>query len=88
MKNVMSVRLEPDLQGRLEQAAQVTGRTPSEIVREAVEEKVAALLGVPLSESLAGWLQDAPDFGPSDLSLRTGAAFAEGMRRKAEEGRL
>ncbi len=87
MKTVTSVRLEPELQEKLDRAARLVGKPASQIIREAVEEKVAHLLEEPLDVALDG-LIGTVNYGHSDASQATGKRFAEAMVRKREEGHL
>ena len=48
-----SVRLEPDLEARLERAASLRGESKSDFIRAAVAERVEATLGSSLADRLA-----------------------------------
>jgi hypothetical protein len=48
-----SVRLDPDVEARLERAAALRGESKSDFIRAAVAERVAATLGASLPDRLA-----------------------------------
>jgi predicted transcriptional regulator len=79
-----SVRLDEALEARLEEAANVTGRPVSDIIRQAIEERCEAILG----QRLAHRLRDVTGIVRSEggRARRTGEAFRAGLKRKRKKG--
>lgn len=48
-----SVRLDPDLEGRLERAAAMRGESKSDFIRAAIADRVGSTLGTSLADRLA-----------------------------------
>ncbi len=80
-----SVRLGEELEGRLEEAARMTGEPVSELIREAVRARCDAILGARLSSRLADVVGRVASGGGS--SRRTGRDFVELLRRRAPRRR-
>jgi hypothetical protein len=80
-----SFRLDPDLERRLEQAAAHEGVPASALIRDAVRRRCDEVLGGTLLDEL-GEIVGAVDVG-GDHSSRTGAAFAELLRKKSRPRR-
>ena len=77
---MISVRLDPNLQAKLERAARAAAMSHSEFIRDALARRCEELLG----NSLAGRL--APVIGivksSGGRAGRTGAAFREALTRR------
>ncbi len=82
-----SVRLDPDLEARLERAASLRGESKSDFIRAAVADRVEATLGSSLADRLAHVIGQI-DLGESDLSERAheraGELIAEQHRAEVE----
>ncbi len=71
MKSAITIRLDPDLERRLDHLAESSGRTRSEIVREALRRQLALLQFERLRERVmpfaeaAGYLTDEDVFDDS-----------------------
>jgi len=78
-----SLRLDPDLESRLERAAAVRGESLSEFIRRAAAERADATLVV----SLAADFDDVVGVvhGGGGRARRTGAAFTEVVAERASE---
>ncbi len=76
-----SVRLGKELEGRLEEAARMTGEPVSELIRDAVRARCDSILGARLSSRLADVVGKFASGGAS--SRRTGREFAELLKRRA-----
>ena len=75
-----SVRLDDALESRLEQAARLEGKPVSSIIREAIEERCATILGQRLDHRLrdiAGVVS-----GGGGRARRTGEAFRAALRKR------
>jgi hypothetical protein len=70
-----SVRLDPDLERRLEQAASLRGESKSDFIRAAVIERIDATLGTSLVDRLAHVIGQV-DLG-GGLAERTSEVFRE-----------
>lgn len=75
-----SVRLDEELEARLEEAARVTGEPVSAIIREAVRRRCDEVLGGRLDRQLADVIGAVAAGGSS---RRTGKAFAELLAARA-----
>ncbi len=75
-----SVRLDEALEARLEEAANVSGRPVSDIIRQAIEERCEAILGQRLSHRLRDVTGIVRSRG--GRARRTGSAFRESLERK------
>jgi predicted transcriptional regulator len=75
-----SVRLDAALEARLEEAALVTGKPVSDIIRQAIEERCEAILG----QRLAHRLGDVAGIVRSKggRARRTGKAFRSSLEKK------
>jgi hypothetical protein len=84
-----SVRLDAKTERLLARLAQETGRTRSEVIREAI----ARLAELPIAPSnrrpylLAGDLVGCVRGGPGDLSTRTGQRFRELLQQRKSRPR-
>ena len=80
-----SVRLDQALESRLEQAAQLSGEPVSNIIRQAIEERCAAILG----QRLADRLRDVTGTVRSNggRARQTGKAFGAQLAKKGRRGR-
>ena len=74
-----SVRLDEELEARLEEAARVTGRTVSELIRDAVRRRCDELLGGRFRSQLGDVTGAVASRGGQ--SRRTGRQFVESLRR-------
>ncbi|MGL5928641.1 MAG: DUF1778 domain-containing protein [Dermatophilaceae bacterium] len=70
-----SLRLRPDLEARLRQAAEVRGESLSEFIRRAAADRADATLAASLDEDFADVLGVV--HGGGGRARRTGEAFAE-----------
>ncbi len=79
-----SVRLDEALEARLEEAAIVSGKPISDIIRQAIEERCAAILG----QRLAPRLKDVVGVIRSrgGRAQRTGDAFREALEKRRGKG--
>jgi len=75
-----SVRLDDVLEARLEEAAHVSGKPISDIIRQAIEERCEAILGQRLSSRLGDVIGVVRSRG--GRATRTGRAFVELLERK------
>jgi predicted DNA-binding protein len=75
-----SVRLDEALEARLEEAALISGKPVSDIIRQAIEERCESILG----QRLAHRLRDVTGLVRSKggRARRTGSAFREGLKKK------
>ena len=75
-----SVRLDEALEARLEEAALISGKPVSDIIRQAIEERCESILG----QRLAHRLRDVAGLVRSKggRARRTGKAFRESLERK------
>jgi predicted DNA-binding protein len=75
-----SVRLDEALEARLEEAALISGKPVSDIIRQAIEERCESILG----QRLAHRLRDVTGLVRSKggRARRTGRAFRESLRKK------
>ena len=80
-----SVRLDHTLESRLEQAARLSGEPVSNIIRQAIEEHCAAILG----QRLAPRLQDVTGLvcSKGGRARRTGRAFREHLAKRRRRRR-
>ena len=74
-----SVRLDDELEARLEQAATMTGLSVSELIRDAVRRRCDELLSARLSSRLGDVTGAVASRGGQ--SRRTGRQFVESLRR-------
>ena len=74
-----SVRLDEELEARLEEAARATGLSISELIRDAVRRRCDDLLGQCLSSRLGDVTGGVASRGGE--SRRTGRQFVESLRR-------
>jgi hypothetical protein len=84
--STLNVRVDPETASFLERIARQTGRTKSEIVREALQalrEQTASSAPVPPSEAMAH-LIGSWDSGGLQLSERTGERFAQLLQEKKQ----
>lgn len=75
-----SVRLDEALEARLEEAALLTGKPVSDIIRQAIEERCEAILGQRLEHRLrdvAGMVRSK-----GGRARRTGQAFRASLEKK------
>lgn len=84
---VASVRLDPDLDARLERAAALRGESKSEFIRAAIGERIEATLGTSLADRLAHVIGQV-DLGGGQAdrahelaAARVRAAHERGMER-------
>ena len=77
-----SVRLDPELEARLNEAARITGEPVSKIIRSAIEERCNLLLGQRLDHRLADVVGSVASGGGS--SRKTGQAFLEALQSRQE----
>ncbi len=78
-----SLRLDPQLEARLQQAAAVTGETLSEFIRRAAAERAdTTLTAVPATDfdDVLGAVH-----GGGGRARRTGAAFTEALAERASQ---
>lgn len=75
-----SVRLEPDLQARLERAARASGESQSDFIREALKRRCDEVLGESLAERLAPVVGIVKSKG--GRATRTGVAFRKSLARR------
>ena len=75
-----SVRLDEALEARLKEAALVSGKPVSDIIRQAIEERCESILG----QRLAHRLRDVAGIVRSKggRARRTGIAFRAGLEKK------
>ncbi len=75
-----SVRLDESLESRLEEAAHLSGEPVSNIIRQAIEERCAAMLG----QRLAHRLRDVAGIVRSKggRARRTGKKFSAQLKKK------
>lgn len=75
-----SVRLDAELESRLEEAARLEGKPVSSIIREAIDERCEAILG----QRLAHRLRDVTGIvqGGGGRARRTGDAFRAALRKR------
>jgi len=80
-----SVRLDETLEARLEEAARVSGKSVSEIIRQAIDERCEHILG----QRLAHRLTDVIGAIRSDggRARRSGKRLAETLRRRVRRSR-
>ena len=80
-----SVRLDEALESRLEQAAQLSGESVSNIIRQAIEERCEAILG----QRLADRLRDVTGTVRSNggRARQTGKAFSAHLAKEGKRGR-
>jgi len=80
-----SVRLDQALESRLEQAAQLSGEPVSNIIRQAIEERCAAILG----QRLADLLRDVAGTVRSNggRARQAGKAFSTHLAKGGKRGR-
>lgn len=76
-----SVRLGKELEARLKKAVQRTGMPASEIIRQGVDDRVAALLGETAADHWADVI-GAFASGRAGVARNSGAVFATEIRRK------
>ncbi len=79
-----SVRLDPELDARLQQAAQVRGESLSAFIRRAAAERADATLGAEPSADFSDVLGVV--HGGGGRARRTGEAFAEAVVERAADG--
>lgn len=82
---IRSFRLEPELEARLEQAAQVEGVPISRFIRDSVSARCTQVLNRTLKEELAdviGVVALPAGAPPVNVAERTGEAFAELLRAR------
>jgi predicted transcriptional regulator len=77
---VKSVRLDSDLEARLERAARATGMSQSEFLRHALANRCDEVLGRSLAEALAPVIGIVSSSG--GRAANTGAAFRKLLKRK------
>jgi hypothetical protein len=77
---VKSVRLDPDLQTKLQRAARALAQSQSEFIRDAVARRCAEVLGDSLAERLAPVVGILRSSG--GRAHRTGQAFREVVARR------
>ena len=79
-----SVRLDPALEARLEEASQITGEPVSEIIRQAIAQRCDAIL----DERLDHRLSDVIGIIQSDggRSRSTGSAFRRAIKKGLKVG--
>lgn len=85
----LNVRLDPGIEAFLDRVARETGRTRSEVVREALEtvrRQGARPAELPPAKAMAG-LIGCWDSGGMALSARTGEAFARLLKERKHERR-
>jgi predicted transcriptional regulator len=75
-----SVRLDEALEARLEEAALISGKPVSAIIRQAIEERCESILG----QRLAHRLRDVAGLvcSKGGRARRTGKAFRESLEKK------
>ena len=78
-----SVRLDDALEARLEEAALVSGKPVSDIIRQAIEERCEAILG----QRLASRLRDVTGIvrSPGGRAQQTGKAFRADLEKRRSE---
>ena len=77
---VKTVRLDADLEARLERASQAVDETQSEFIRQAVSQRCEQVLGPTLAERLRSVIGVIESGG--GRASRTGAAYRELLKRK------
>ncbi len=83
-----SVRFDPAVEARLKRVAELTGKTVSRVVQEAVEEHCNAVLQEEtLDAALAGFIGCLRSSKPTDAS-QIEAAFGEILEEKKRTGHL
>ena len=82
-----SVRLDDELEHRLEEAASVVGQPVSALIREAVQQKSNEVLGDRLDVQLADVIGIFSSRGRSRDSSKTGRAFTRLLLRKRKTRR-
>ena len=75
-----SVRLDSELEGRLAEASRISGQPVSQIIRQAVAERCAVLLGQRLDHRIADVIGVVSSEG--GRAERTGAAFSALARER------
>jgi hypothetical protein len=80
-----SVRLDEELERRLEEAARLSGVRVSELIRDAVRERCDSILGTRLSTRLADVIGRVAGGGCS--SRRSGRAFLGTLKGRARRRR-
>ena len=80
-----SFRLDPELEGRLEQAAELQGVPASVLIRDAVRRRCDEVLGGSLLEDLGDIVGSLDEGG--DESSRTGEAFTNLLRKRSKRPR-
>lgn len=82
MLTMRSIRLDEALEARLQEAATASGRPVSEIIRQAIEERCAAIL----SQCLAHRVRDVAGIVRSRVgrARRTGEAFRKELRKRRD----
>jgi hypothetical protein len=83
-----SVRLDPAIEARLKRVAEITGKTVSRVVQEAVEEHCDAVLQAePLDVALAGFIGCLHSSESTDAS-KVDEVFGEILQEKKRTGHL
>jgi predicted DNA-binding protein len=80
-----SVRLDEALEARLEEAARLSGKSVSEIIRQAIEERCNEIIGQRLAHRLkdvAGVVRTG-----GGRARRTGRKLVEGLRKRSRRPR-
>ena len=88
--SALNVRVDPGTASFLDRVARETGRTKSEVVRQALEnlrEQTARRAPVPPASAMAHIL-GCWDSGGMQLSERTGERFAQLLREKSNDHRI
>ena len=80
-----SVRLDENLEARLEEAARVSGEPVSNIIRRAIEERCEAILGQRLSHRMGDVTGIVRSRG--GRARRTGKAFLASLAKKKKKRR-
>jgi len=80
-----SVRLDQALESRLEQAAKLSGLPVSNIIRQAIEERCAAILGQRLADRLRDVTGTVRSKG--GRARQTGKAFSAHLAKDGSKGR-
>lgn len=76
-----SVRLDAEMEERLNEAARITGKPVSALIREAIEQRCEDILSRRLDHRLADVIGSVASEGTTDAS-QTGAVFGNIVRRK------